>query len=556
MGLSAAALEGYSWPLRHAKPFKAEHMTASNAIPAVTYRPHLLTRLAQSGPYDLLVVGGGATGLGVALDAASRGLSVALVESHDFAKGASSRATKLAHGGVRYLAQGNIFLVREALRERAAILHNAPHLAAPLSFVVPGYRCWEALFYAAGLKLYEALAGRAGIGGANLLSARQTVQCLPGVRIQGLKGGARYWDGQFDDARLALALARTAAREGAVLLNYCKADHLLYEKDRVAGVQCRDTETGDSFAVHARCVVNATGVWVDALRQQDSCGHAVQKMVVPSRGVHLVVDRSFLAGDNALLVPRTRDGRVLFAVPWLGKLILGTTDTPSNEIVREPQADSDDVDFILSEAARYLAKAPRREDVTSIWAGLRPLVRPGPDAFIRRRGTGGISREHTVALSSSGLVSVTGGKWTTYRAMAQDVLAHCAAAGLLPPLPPCRTEDLLLVGADPLHAATTLARVRGLEAYGCEADTVRAQGGADIELCPGLTQAMLRFAAVYEYARTVEDVLARRSRILFLDAALAASIAPQVAGILQEITGGDPKLDEFMELAKQYGYLP
>lgn len=530
-------------------------MTVSNAIPAVTYRPHLLARLAQGGPYDLVVVGGGATGLGVALDAASRGLSVALVESHDFAKGASSRATKLAHGGVRYLAQGNISLVREALRERAAILHNAPHLAAPLSFVVPGYRSWEAPFYAMGLKLYEALAGRAGIGGADWLSARETIECLPGVRTQGLKGGARYWDGQFDDARLALALARTAAREGAILLNYCKAVHFLYEKDRVSGVQCRDMETGDSFAVHARCVVNATGVWVDTLRQQDSNGRAVQNMVVPSRGVHLVVDRSFLAGDNALLVPRTRDGRVLFAVPWLGKLILGTTDTPSNEIVREPQADSDDVGFILSEAARYLAKAPGREDVSSIWAGLRPLVRPGPDTLVRR-GTGGISREHIVALSPSGLVSVTGGKWTTYRAMAEDVLAHCADAGLLPSLPPCRTENLLLVGADSLHAATTLARVRGLEAYGCEADTVRAQEGVDTELCPGLTQAMLRFAAVYEYARNVEDVLARRSRILFLDAALAASIAPQVADILKEITGVDPKLDEFLELTKQYRYLP
>lgn len=530
-------------------------MTVFNAIPAVTHRPQLLAQLAQDGVYDLLVVGGGATGLGVAVDAASRGLSVALVESHDFAKGTSSRATKLVHGGVRYLAQGNISLVREALHERAAILHNAPHLAAPLSFVVPGYRVWEAPFYATGLKLYEALAGRAGIGGASLLSARQTAQCLPGVRVQGLKGGARYWDGQFDDARLALALARTAAREGAVLLNYCKAIELLYEKERVSGVQCRDIETDAVFAVRARCVVNATGVWVDALRQQDGHGRPVRNMVEPSRGVHLVVDRSFLAGDNALLVPRTRDGRVLFAVPWLGKLILGTTDTPSSRIVCEPQADSDEIGFILGEAARYLAKPPAREDVTSVWAGLRPLVRHGPDT-LAPRSTSGISRGHTVALSPSGLVSVTGGKWTTYRAMAQDVLAHCSDAGLLPTLPPCRTEDLLLVGADPLRAAKTLASARGLEAYGSEAAAVGAQEGAGIELCPGLTLAMLRFAVKYEYARTVEDVLARRSRILFLDAALAANIAPEVAGILKELTGTDPKLGEFMELAKQYRYLP
>lgn len=526
-------------------------MTVSKAIPTATDRAGLRARLSGEGPYDLLVVGGGATGLGVALDAASRGVSVALIEALDFAKGTSSRATKLVHGGVRYLAQGNIALVREALRERAAILRNAPHLAAPLSFVVPGYRGWEAPFYALGLKFYEALAGRAGIGGADWLSARETRECLPGVRIQGLKGGARYWDGQFDDARLALALARTAAREGAVLLNYCKAEHLLYEKNRVAGVQCRDAENGDSFAIHARCVVNATGVWVDALRRQDGHGLEVQAMVESSRGVHLVVDRAFLDGDSALLVPRTRDGRVLFAVPWLGKLILGTTDTPSDELAGEPRAANDEVDFILGEAARYLAKAPGRDDVTSIWAGLRPLVRRG-SAVHGQHGTSGINREHVVVHSPSGLVSVAGGKWTTYRAMAEDVLTHCVRAGLLPSLPPCRTENLLLVGADPLRAAVTLTGARGLEAYGGEAGVISAQPGADVELCPGLTLAMLRFAVTHEYARTVEDILARRSRVLFLDAAMAARAAPRVAALLTEMTGVDPRLGEFLELAGQY----
>ncbi len=531
-------------------------MTAPKALPAKTDRPRLLAGLLQGGPYDLAIVGGGATGLGVALDAASRGLSVALVESLDFAKGTSSRATKLAHGGVRYLAQGNIALVREALRERRAILRNAPHLAAPLSFVVPGYRCWEAPFYTAGLKLYEALAGRARIGGAELLSLEETVRSLPGVRRQGLKGAARYWDGQFDDARLALALARTAASFDAALLNYCRAEGLLYDNGRVAGLRCLDAETGESFAIRARCVVNATGVWADELRRQDSKqrGQTAGDLVMPSQGVHLVVDASFLDSQSALLVPRTRDGRVLFAVPWLGKLVLGTTDTPRKDIAREPVAGHDEVEFILSEAGRYLSRAPVRGDVTSVWAGLRPLVVPGGKQD--EGGTSHVNREHTVLVSASGLVSVAGGKWTTYRAMAQDVLAHCETAGLLPSLPPCRTENLMLVGGDVRRDAASLARARAYDAYGSEEEAVRALPGADVELCEGVTEAMLRFSARHEYARTVEDALARRCRTLFLDAAMAASIAPRAARIMREETGVDPRLEEFQALAGQYANAP
>lgn len=533
-------------------------MTVSRATPAATDRRQLLASLVQGARYDVVVVGGGATGLGVALDAASRGLSVALVESHDFAKGTSSRATKLAHGGVRYLAQGNISLVREALRERTHLLHNAPHLVAPLCFVAPGYRCWEAPFYASGLKLYEALAGRrAGVGKAQWLSSSGTLQSLPGIRTHGLKGGAKYWDGQFDDARLALALARTAASLGAAVLNYCEAVQVLHDQRRVSGVQCRDIETGEIFAIRARCVVNATGVWVDRLRRQDGQaeGYPMRDMVVPSQGVHLVVEASFLGADSALLVPRTRDGRVLFAVPWLGKLILGTTDTPRREIVREPIALSEEVDFILGETARYLDRPPARDDVKSVWAGLRPLIEPG-GGRVARMGTSGLNREHKVIVSDSGLVSVAGGKWTTYRSMAQDVLSQCEEASLLPSLPPCRTENLLLVGADPTHPAPTMTSARLYEAYGSEAAVVRELPGADTLLCEGVTEAMVRFAAGYEYARSVEDVLARRCRTLFLDAALAASAAPRVAQILQEETGIDPRLDEFLALARQYGRLP
>lgn len=298
--------------------------------PAQTRRQDLIARLAEQHHYDVAIIGGGATGLGVALDAAARGFSVILVESHDFAKGTSSRATKLVHGGVRYLAQGNISLVREALQERTTLLANAPHLAQPLAFVMPSYKFWEAPFYGIGLKMYDALAGKAGLGATEFLNRQQTQACLPTVQPQDLKGGVKYWDGQFDDARLALALARTAARQGALLVNYCAATGLIHEGGKLVGLHAKDQETGRAFEIRASCVVNAAGVWVDQLRLQDgqAIGRDPKPMVAPSQGVHIVVDRSFLPTDHAMLIPKTADGRVLFAVPWLGKTILGTTDTP------------------------------------------------------------------------------------------------------------------------------------------------------------------------------------------------------------------------------------
>ncbi|MGB3290349.1 MAG: glycerol-3-phosphate dehydrogenase/oxidase [Burkholderiaceae bacterium] len=524
--------------------------------PQASDRARLFKTLAGLGQVDLAIIGGGATGLGVALDAALRGLSVVLLESHDFAKGTSSRATKLVHGGVRYLAQGNIGLVREALHERSTLLKNAPHLARPLPFVMPGYKCWETPFYGAGLKIYDALAGRAGLGSTEFLNRRQTQEQIPGIRAQGLKGGVKYWDGQFDDARLALALARTAAAQGALLINYCPVIQLVHEEGRVAGLQCRDAETGEVYSLKARCVVNAAGVWVDDIRHMDgsAVGRDTRPMVAPSQGVHLVVDREFFPGDHALLVPKTQDGRVLFAVPWLGKVILGTTDTPRHDLAREPHAFPEEVEFILGEAAKYLSRPPSRADVKSIWVGLRPLVRPPED---EGGNTKKISREHTVLVSPSGLVTVTGGKWTTYRAMAEDVLEKCTEKGLLERLPPCETADFKLVGAPPIEQGRqNLAATPGLDAYGTEADWLAELPGADVELAPGLTEAMLRFAARNEYARCVEDILARRSRLLFLDARLAQSLAPTVAGILREETGVDPRLDEFLELAAQYQRLP
>jgi glycerol-3-phosphate dehydrogenase len=541
-------------------------------------RDALLARLQQDVTWDLAVIGGGATGLGVALDATARGFRVVLIESHDFAQGTSSRATKLAHGGVRYLAQGDVGLVHEALQERGAMLANAPHVAQRLAFVMPGYQWWGVGFYGVGLKAYDVLAGRRGLGSTELLSARDVRELLPTVRRRGLAGGVKYWDGQFDDARLAMLLARTAAARGALLVNHIAVTGLVLEGGRVAGLTLQDRAPGNitpPLTVRARCVVNAAGVWVDAVRDMDREPGAPQRpaMVAPSQGVHLVVDRRFLPGHHALLVPKTEDGRVLFAVPWLGKTILGTTDTPRQDLARDPVPFHDEVEFILREAGRYLESAPTRADVRSVWVGLRPLVKPTADegaggdsdaASTTAAGTKSISREHTVVVGRSGLVTVTGGKWTTYRAMAEDVLERAMACGLLDRRPGGVTERLPLMGAAP---GRPLTEAPGEHLYGSEAALLRSLPGAESWLWRdaesgqgGLSEAMVRFAARYEMAQGVEDVLARRCRLLFLDAAEAARQADAVAAILADELGegfdATASAAAFRQLAAQYQHLP
>jgi glycerol-3-phosphate dehydrogenase len=536
-------------------------------------RAALVARVREERVWDVAVIGGGATGLGVALDAALRGFSVLLAESDDFAKGTSSRATKLVHGGVRYLAQGNIALVREALTERATLLANAPHIAQPLAFVMPAYQWWERAFYGVGLKAYDALAGSRGLGDTEFLSASRTQALLPGVRAQGLSGGVKYWDGQFDDARLAVALARTAATHGALVLNHMPCTGLLREDGQVCGLLLQDAETGEAFSVRAGCVVNATGVWVDAIRDMDREPGSASRppMVAPSQGVHLVVDREFMPTDHALLVPKTADGRVLFAVPWLGKLILGTTDTPRDDVVREPTPFAEEVAFILTEAGRYLARAPQRSDVRSVWVGLRPLVKPsGDDGSAGEDGraavsTKALSREHTVLVGRSGLVTVTGGKWTTYRAMAEDVLDHCFDRQLLPRRPGGATARTPLAGA-PSKASHSLTRPQGEHSYGLDAALLHELPGAqhwlwatDAASGEGLSEAMVRFAVRNEMARTVEDVLARRCHLLSLDAARAAALAQPVATLIEEELGRPPgaiDVQAFEALARQYQTLP
>jgi glycerol-3-phosphate dehydrogenase len=523
-------------------------------------REDSLAKLADHSPgraaLDLVVIGGGATGLGVAVDAAARGFSVALFEAEDFSKGTSSRATKLVHGGVRYLAQGNVRLVREALRERRIILENAPHLASPLPFALPVYgwrgRLWDAWFYRAGLGVYSLLAGKDALGPTRLMGPRALHALAPGLEPAHLAGGVSYVDGQFDDARLAVALARTAVDAGAIVLNRCRVVGLLDTAGHVAGVAIHDQEGGRQHEVMARCVLNATGVWVDAVRHLDDA--AAPPVVSPSRGTHVVVDRDFFPSDTALIIPKTSDGRVLFAVPWMGRVILGTTDTPQDDLPLDPRPTRDDIDFILNTAGKYLAKRPGRDDIKSTWAGLRPLVK---HVHEHDSDTKRLSREHTILVSPRGLVTVTGGKWTTYRAMAEDVLDACFRAGLLPPRPGGVTRHLRLAGAPAAGTPTRpLSSPPGLHLYGADAPTVAELPGSDREVLPGLTEAMIRFAARHEMARSVEDVLARRSRWLFIDAKAAAGAAEVVAAILRDELGnslaGDESAVAFKRLAAEY----
>ena len=519
-----------------------------DACTADEQRLATLRALAAGEEFDAVIIGGGATGLGVAVDAALRGSKVALLERADFGQGTSSRSSKLVHGGVRYLAQGDFALVYEALRERANLLANAPHVAQPLSFVMPAYKLWHMPFYGAGLRAYDALAGSAGIGSTRWLGPARVREMLPTVKGDGLLGGVSYWDGQFDDARLAITLARTAQAHGATLANYCAATSLASDGKRLAGVNVTDRESGRSFLVRSRCVINATGVWADRLLRNGTSAKA-PPLVAPSQGVHLSFDRSFLPTTSALFWPKTSDGRVLFVIPWLGKTIVGTTDSKRADAQEEPEPLPGEIDYLLRECANFFAVPPRRADILSAWVGLRPLVNPGAEGDSRE--TKSISREHTVLLRADGLVTVTGGKWTTYRSMAQDVLDRCHDAGLIATRGPCVTARTRLVGADG-QQGTSLTAASGLHSYGSEGERVLALPGANRTIAPELTEAMVRFAVRHEYARSVEDVLARRSRLLFLDARAAIASADAVAAIVESETAAPSGREAFKDRAQRY----
>jgi glycerol-3-phosphate dehydrogenase len=505
-------------------------------------------RAVQNEPWDIAVIGGGATGMGVAVDAAARGLSVVLVEAHDFGKGTSSRSTKLVHGGVRYLEQGNVPLVMSALKERGLMRQNAPHLVHDLAFVVPNYSWWEAPFYGIGLKLYDLLAGKYGFGASKLLSKNETLERLPGLEPEGLTGGVVYYDGQFDDARLLIHLAMTAADHGAALVNYCPATAVLRDADGyVNGLSARDAETGEEFQIAARMVVNATGVFTDEVRRM--ADPAAEQLVVTSQGIHLVFDRSFLKSDTALMVPRTSDGRVLFVIPWHGHAVAGTTDTPVDAPSLEPRALEEEIEFVLETAGRYLSRPPMREDVLSVYVGLRPLVKGDGK-------TSALSRDHVIHVDTSGLLTITGGKWTTYRHMAEDCVDHAITLGKLPDVE-CRTKNLRIHGYVDNSAA-----LGSLQVYGADAEAIRTLAedpALAAQLHPELPYiaAEVVWAARAEMARTVEDVLARHTRALFLNARAATAMAEPAAWLLAAELGRDEawvaaQLKEFCALAEQY----
>ncbi|MCG8350205.1 MAG: glycerol-3-phosphate dehydrogenase/oxidase, partial [Chloroflexales bacterium] len=501
-----------------------------------------------------VVVGAGATGLGVAVDAAARGYKTLLLEAYDFSKGTSSRSTKLVHGGVRYLAQGNISLVRDALRERGLMHRNAPHLVRALAFVIPLYKWWQGGWYGAGLRVYDLLAGKLGIGSSKIVGFGEAIQRVPTLARNGLLGGVVYYDGQFDDSRLAITLLRTFLDNNGTALNYMRVTGLNKTNGRVSGVQAQDTETGAEYAIPARVVVNATGVYADEIRTMDDT--QAPSMLSPSQGVHLVLDKSFLPGDSAIMIPKTDDGRVLFIIPWHDRAVVGTTDTAVKHAPIEPRALPDEVDFLLSHTSRYLNKQVTPSDVLSIFAGLRPLVKAGGDG----KSTAALSRDHTLLVSDSGLVTITGGKWTTYRKMSEDTVEQAIEVGQLPQRP-CLTKELKL------HGWTETPESEPFKVYGADAAAVKQvlaeQPDWGERLHPNLPYRVgeVVWAARYELARTVEDVLARRLRSLLLDARASIEVAPKVAALLAAELGFDEgwqqdQVQQYSELANGYLLVP
>jgi glycerol-3-phosphate dehydrogenase len=513
-------------------------------------RQQHLAKLAasQSDPFDIVVIGGGATGLGAALEAATRGYRVALVEAHDFAKGTSSRSTKLVHGGVRYLAQGNIPLVREALRERGRLCRNAPHLVTPLAFVVPAYHWWAQPYYGLGLKIYDWLAGSLNIGTSQIISHSEVLNRIPTLNPDGLRGGVLYHDGQFDDARLAITLAQTIVDHGGTIANYAAVSKILHHNHRVTGLVVQDLEANQEFTLYAKVVINATGIFADQIRCLDTPDCTA--MIAPSQGIHLVLPQSFLPNQSALMVPKTADGRVLFLIPWQGKAILGTTDTPVSRVEIEPRPLAEEVQFLLDHAARYLTAAPGPADVLSTYVGLRPLVKQeGIDK------TSSLARDHTLVTSSTGLITIVGGKWTTYRKMGEDAINQAAVIGELDPRPSVTAEM-------PLHGAPsspkTLSLGDPLGCYGTDAVKIRALTDSAPQFAQPIhprlphIQAQVVWAVQQEMACTLEDVLSRRTRALVLDAKAALEAAPGVVRLMGQLQGRNlpwerSQLEQFSE---------
>ena len=505
------------------------------------------------GRWDIIVIGGGATGVGVALDAATRGYQVALLEQHDFGKGTSSRSTKLIHGGVRYLQQGNVGLVREALHERGLLCENAPHLVRRLPTIIPLYKWWEPSYYWLGLKAYDRLAGRLSLGKSSFLTAEETAAELPTIRRAGLRGGIRYYDANFDDARLLINLAQTAVAHGAVCLNYARVHQLTRRGGKISGVRATEIETGSELELEAAVVVNAAGPFSDGVRRLE--GTPQRDWIVPSQGAHVVLDREFLPSESAMIVPWTSDGRVIFAIPWQGHTLVGTTDTPLAEAPLEPLPRREEIDFLLNTVGDYLERRPTWSDIRSTFAGVRPLVRADGT-----ENTAKLARDHMIRVSDAGLVSILGGKWTIFRRMAQDCVDHAAQVGGLPAAP-CMTEKIPIADGSADEAAGVSKAL--LPMYGAAAVDVTRLVQSRPEHFEQLDQRLpyvvgeAVWAVRHEMARTVEDVLARRLRMLFLNASAALAAAPRVAKVLAEELGHDDawqarQIEDFRQAARGY----
>jgi len=511
-----------------------------------------LESIKKNYEWDILVIGGGATGLGIAVDAATRGFKTLLLEQADFAKGTSSRSTKLVHGGVRYLAQGNIALVKEALKERGLLLQNAPHLTKNESIIIPCYSWFRGMFYTIGLKFYDWLSGKLSIGKSMLISKKEIIERLPAIKKASLKCGVLFHDGTFDDARLALNLAQTCVENDGVVINYCKVLSLVKSRDsQIVGATFIDKETQVIYEVKAKVVINATGVFADDILKMDAPED--QPIIRPSQGIHLVLDNSFLQSKDAMMIPHTDDGRVLFAIPWYQNVIVGTTDTPLQIHSLEPRALDNEIDFVLNTAGKYLSKTPSRKDVLSVFAGLRPLAATTDSS----EKTKEISRSHKVIISKSGLVSIIGGKWTTYRKMAEDTLSKIIRYKMLP-FKKCVTEDLKIHGYEIAQAEIDSLSIYGSDTIGIK-KLMAENASWKAPLVEGMefTEAQVIWAVRNEMARTVEDVVARRTRILFIDARAACKVASKVAEIMmkeleKDVAWKNNQILTFQQLAKGY----
>jgi glycerol-3-phosphate dehydrogenase len=512
-------------------------------------REEQIAKLNSTKEFDICVIGGGATGLGIAVDAASRGCKTVLLEKYDFAKGTSSRSTKLVHGGVRYLQQGNIKLVMEALKERGLLRKNAPHLVKNQSFVIPNYKWWENSFYGIGLKVYDWMAGSLGLGPSQFLNKEEILALAPNLDGDGLRGGVLYHDGQFDDARLAIHLAMTATDHDAVVVNYMSVEGLMKTNEKVCGVIARDIFENKEYEIRAKAVINATGIFSDSIAKMDDPN--AEPLISPSQGIHLVFDKEFLLSETAIMIPRTDDGRVLFAVPWHNKIIVGTTDTPVSSATEEPIAMKEEIKFVMQHIDRYLKKDPSYDDVRSVFAGLRPLVKSSSKI------TSAISRDHHIAVSDSELISITGGKWTTYRKMAEDVMEIAIhKAGMSEK--ECVTKNLHI------HAYKEKNDYKDpMYYYGTDEDVIKGLIKNNTSLSESIhpslpyIKAEIIWAVQNEMCMTVEDALARRTRALLLDAKAAIASAPLVADMMGKEMGKNgiwikEQIDNFNHIAKNY----